>query len=155
MKIASRFARRRPEFGFTLIELMVVVAIVAILSAIAIPSYRSYILRTHRKEAMAALQGLAQAMERYHVQNGTYINADVAHVPNIFFTTAPMDGGTPLYNLRITDSDANSYVLQAQPIDGAGQADDGFIQLRNTGVRSWDKDNSGDIAATENTWNDR
>lgn len=139
--------------GFTLIELMIVVVIISILSALAIPSYQRYVLRTHRKDAMSALQGLAQAMERYYVQhNNTYIGADTGGVPNFFASTSPTDGGTARYNLRITGATASAYTLQAQPV--GAQANDGLIQLDNTGRRAWDKDNSGAFSASEFSWND-
>jgi len=156
MKIANRKYPMQFSRGFTLVELMIVVVIVAILASLAIPSYRSQILKTHRKEAMAALDGLAQAMERYHLQNGTYVGADTSGVPNIFHTTAPIDGGAARYNLRVTRSDASTYTLQAQPIAGSGQASDGTIQLDSTGARAWDKNNNNSLTdASENNWNDR
>lgn len=58
--------------GVTLIELIVVVAIVALLASVAVPSYRQYLLRTHRAEAMSALMQLAAAQEKFYLQNNTY-----------------------------------------------------------------------------------
>lgn len=58
--------------GFTLIELMIVVAIVSILSAIAYPSYRQFVLKGRRAEGRAALVGILQAQERYYTQYGKY-----------------------------------------------------------------------------------
>ena len=71
--------------GVTLIELMIVVAIVAVLAAVAIPSYRSYLLRSHRAEAKAALLNLAAAQEKFYLQNNTY-------AANAALTTAPPAG---------------------------------------------------------------
>ena len=57
--------------GFTLIEVMIVVAIVAILSAIAIPSYRNYVIRGKIPEATSNLSGQAVKMEQYFEDNKT------------------------------------------------------------------------------------
>ena len=65
-------ANRCLALGFTLIELMVVVAIVAILAAIAYPSYRSQIEKTRRADAKAVLMQAAQYMERLYTENGCY-----------------------------------------------------------------------------------
>ena len=71
--------------GVTLIELMIVIVIVAILASIAVPSYRSYVLRSHRVEAKTALLNLAAAQEKFYVQNNTYAT-------NTQLTTAPPNG---------------------------------------------------------------
>jgi type IV pilus assembly protein PilE len=57
-------SHRRPISGFTLIELMIVVAIVAILASIALPSYTSYIARARRADARTQLRQAAQFMQR-------------------------------------------------------------------------------------------
>ena len=68
-----RAGRRRANHGFTLIELMIVVAIVALLSMVAYPSYISYITKGKRAEGRAALLALMQHQERNLTQNGTYV----------------------------------------------------------------------------------
>ena len=68
--------------GVTLIELMIVIVIVAILASIAVPSYRSYVLRSHRVEAKTALLNLAAAQEKFYLQNNTYAtNSQLATAP--------------------------------------------------------------------------
>lgn len=146
---------RKKQRAYTLLELMMSVVIVAILAAIALPSYRQYIVRTQRKEAQAALQGLAQAMERFYAQSNTYIGTDAGSgVPSIFKSTAPLDGGQALYNLRITSATATDFTLEARPIAGTTQANDGKLGLTSTGDRTWDKDNNGTVASSEHTWAD-
>jgi type IV pilus assembly protein PilE len=61
--------------GFSLIELMVTVAIVAILAAVAYPAYQNHVVKTRRAAAQACLLELAQFMERYYATNLTYIGA--------------------------------------------------------------------------------
>ena len=67
--------RPRGSHGFTLIELMIVVAIIAILASIAIPSYRDYIIRGHLAEATSTLASYQAKMERYYQDNRTYADA--------------------------------------------------------------------------------
>jgi type IV pilus assembly protein PilE len=63
---------RSTSRGVTLIELMIVIVVVAILASIAVPSYRQYVLRSHRTEAKAALMNVAAAQEKFYLQNNTY-----------------------------------------------------------------------------------
>jgi len=64
--------------GFTLIELMVAVAIIAIITAIAVPSYQEQVRKSNRGLAKSDLLELTQCAERYHTTNGTYVGFDAA-----------------------------------------------------------------------------
>lgn len=68
----------RALHGFTLVELMITVAIIAIIAAIAYPSYQRHVIRTHRGAAEACLSEHAQFMERYYTTNLTYVDAEPA-----------------------------------------------------------------------------
>lgn len=68
-------SKRRSVAGFTLIELMIVVAVIGILAAIAMPSYRDYVRRGNRAEAQAALMDLAQREQQYFLDARSYANS--------------------------------------------------------------------------------
>ncbi|WP_123033085.1 type IV pilin protein [Haliea alexandrii] len=145
--------------GFTLIELMIVLAILAIIIVIALPSYQQHVTRANRADAQATLLAFAQAMERHYGRGYTFANATLggaatpaAPSPDVFPSRAPFDGDA-LYELLIESATNDSYVLQARPIAGARQAGDGILRLNHLGQKSWDKDNNGSVTTAELTWN--
>jgi type IV pilus assembly protein PilE len=124
--------------GFTLIELMIAVAIVGILASIAIPSYNQYIIKGKRGEAEAALVTFANAMEQWRLQTGSYCGAAVPGCfngsPTIFSTVVPVSGGITTYNLTISAVTATTYTLRATPT--GSQASDGYLELANDGTKT-------------------
>lgn len=118
--------------GFTLIELMVVMAILGILAAVAFPSYQEYVRKSRRADCAGELQLLANAMERTFTLNGAYPAAGA--LPPGFNATCPIDGGTPLYNFAVLNG-GPTFTISAAPI-GAQQADKcGTLTLTNLGVQ--------------------
>lgn len=147
---------KKNQRGFTLIELMIVVAILAILASVAWPSYREQVRSGNRADAQGALMGLAQAMERHFTEKGTYKGAAAADAdtgaPQIFATESPLDGSSKSYDLRITAASDVTYTLQAQP--KGGQIGNGILQLSSTGEKAWDRDGDGDLTeASDLCWN--
>ena len=135
--------------GFTLIELIIAMAILAIISAVAIPIYTSYSVSTYRAEAQSDLLLCAQGMERFASENFTYAGADDGSGglnPQLCRI-----GSTQRYQISVV-SDASSFTLTATPLANSTVADDGFMTVDSTGQRFWDQDNSGSIDNTENTW---
>lgn len=133
--------------GFTLVELMIVVVIVAILAAVAIPSYQQYVISSRRAEAQSALMQFAQAVERHYAKKYNYASAATgANRPanGVFASQTPLEGNTKYYNLFITANN-DTYTLSAVPIDGSAQDDDGRIELPSNGDSCWYKghDTSG------------
>jgi type IV pilus assembly protein PilE len=117
--------------GFTLIELMIVVAIVAIIASIAYPSYRSSVLKANRADAMDAILDTAQRLERCYTSFGTYNNAGCT-VPA---TVASVKG---YYSVAVTTGTA-TYSLTATPVSGKPQVDDtdcASFTYTNTGQKT-------------------
>lgn len=143
--------------GFTLIEVMIVVLILGIIAAVALPSYDNQVARSRRSDCMSVLLGLAQAMEKYYALNYTYLGAanagaDTGTPANTLYPAkCPIDGSAVFYNLTIQAATVNSFTVQATPT--AGQAGDGFLQVNSLGQRFWDENNNGSIDAGENDWN--
>lgn len=107
--------RRNKTKGFTLIELMISVAILAIIIAIAVPAYNNQVQKTRRADAQAGLLNAAQILERCFTRTNTYVGCD-SDVPN----ESP-DG---FYTLGFDKGPAqSSYTLQAVP--QGNQASDG------------------------------
>lgn len=107
--------------GFSLIELMVVVMIVAILVAIALPSYRRYVVRTHRTDAQRTLLDLATRQERFFYSNNRYATA----VADLGASSA-VEGGLYQITTPIVASSTN-YVIEATAI-GTQARDDAQCQ---------------------------
>src|SRR5690554_1942881 len=136
--------------GFSLIELMIVVVLIGVISAIAIPAYTNQVSKTRRVEAQSALLEFANAMERHRLRNGTYLGVAASNTlgtPTIFEDQVPFDRTPRTYNLRVTFT-TTSYELFALPIADGPQAGDGKLRVNSIGQRGWDVDGDDTYTAS-------
>lgn len=126
--------RQENQAGFTLIELMIVVAIVGILAAIALPSYTAYIQRGNRASARTALLEAQQFMERFYSANDAYNQDKAAAAVALPGRLQAIPVGSPKYSLSVSASTVNSYTLTAALSPGIVDTC-GDLTLTNTGVR--------------------
>jgi type IV pilus assembly protein PilE len=106
--------------GVTLIELMIVVVVLSIIAAIAIPSYRNYMLRSHRSEAMAGLLQIRTAQEKFFLQRNRYATAAELSTapPNGLGIPATTSGGYYTLSMATDAGPPPSFVVTATPIGG-------------------------------------
>lgn len=119
--------------GFTLVELMIAVAIIAIIAAIALPLYQNQVEQTRRTTAQADLLELAQWMERRYSNGFDY--RDGGNNPVLPFTQSPQTG-TAFYNISFSvNATRDTYTLQAVPTGAQANDDCGTLTLNDEGAR--------------------
>lgn len=124
--------------GFSLVELLITVAIVAILAAIAYPSYVEQLKKGRRAEMQAQLMGYAQFMERIYSETGCYNpGADYDCTAGTAATLLNV-GSTEYYDVAVTDESASSFKIKATPKTDSPQSGDGALTIDHTGARTWD-----------------
>lgn len=146
--------------GFTLVELMIVVAIIGIIAVVAYPSYVSFMQSGYRSSAQADLMAFAAALERHKATKFTYKGAasgggDTGK-PVIFATHSPSSEplANRVYDLTISSitNNGNGYVIVAKGVSGSSAANDGALYFFSDGRKGWDKSRNGSLEASEYCW---
>jgi type IV pilus assembly protein PilE len=127
--------------GFTLIEMMITVAIVGILAAVAIPSYRQHIVRAARTEAQSELLQLVTLQEKIYLNSNAY----TFRVTNAYDGTSAGGLGVTSgktkdnrYNVTLANTAVSqTFTLVATPITGTTQAGDGNLSVTESGIKLW------------------
>lgn len=112
--------------GFTLIELLITLAIVSIITTMAVGGYRSYLLRANRVDATATLLRIAAAQEKFYVQNGRYADtSELAEAPPAGLGIAGSAHGYYTLSIEIPDDDATrGFLALASAVSDGPQHDD-------------------------------
>ena len=133
------------QHGFTLIEVMIVVAIIGILAAIAYPNYQRYVIKTKRVDMMSEMQNIATQIESRKLAQGTYSNNLITGLDGNFPRQGPM-----LYTITFTpDPLTSEWRIIATPNPNSQMSSDGILSLnyQNNKCR-------GSVCGTGSAWNE-
>ena len=134
--------KMKRTFGFSLIELMIALAIVGILAAVAYPSYRNYVIRSSRAAAQTELLQLAAQQEKIYLNSNAYAFSVTAAYNGrsdggLGKTTGRTDDRKYTITITPTVGPTQVYTLTATPVAGSTQAADGTNTISSDGTRAW------------------
>lgn len=121
----------RRQHGFTLIELIITVAVIALLAAIALPSYTQYVIRSKRSAAQAAMMDIANRQQQFLLANRSY--ADNAALAASGYTLPSEVSSNYSYSITVSTTAVPGFTITLTPT--GSQASDGALSLNNQGVK--------------------
>ncbi len=127
----------KAQKGFTLIEVMIVVAILGIILAVAVPSYSSFMQKTRRADAITILSEVAGEQQRFISEQNRY----ATDMTEMGYPNDPMTSEEGYYTISVANPTPTSYVLTATPVVGEAQEKDaecGAFTLNSGGVKDAD-----------------
>ena len=127
----STITKVSKQHGFTLIEMMIVIAIIGVLAAIAYPSYQGYVERTNRTDMMSEMHNIATTIESRKLAQGSYSNRLLTGLGGNYPTQ-----GQVLYAVTFTPNPlTRQWTITAAPITGTRMAGDGSLTLNYQGIK--------------------
>ena len=131
--------------GFTLVELMIVMAIIAVLSMVALPSYRSYVVRASREAAQTEMMQMAALQEKIYLNANSYsVAADIIGTAyngqaagGLGKTGNVSQDQKYTFTCPAAACTAQAFAIIATPVAGSTQVGDGAITIDSTGLRQW------------------
>lgn len=131
IRTSMPYAALRRAAGFSLIELMVTVAIIGILAAVAYPSYGKYLARGHRAAAQAQMLAMALAQSQYLADSRGY-----AATPTALGMLAPAEvSAWYTISIAVVDGPPPTYTITATPVAGTSQETDGVLSIDSAGTK--------------------
>lgn len=141
---------KRTKRGFTLIELMITVAVIGILAAIAYSSYTRYKIKTNRADIQSELMRVAGSLQSYKLTNNSYASATLTGVGGA--ANYPSTG-TAYYTVTLAvDSDNQGYTLTATPVSTSLQKGNGLVCLNQDGQKYWSQGATKCTLDSTSTW---